>query len=53
MQHTPLPNVEQMIQITPQGSSDRSQMGSIPHVQIEQNDIIVEGESEGDTSLRS
>jgi hypothetical protein len=53
MQHTPLPNVEQMIQITPWGSSVSSQVGSIPHVQIKQNDIIVEGESEGDTSLKS
>jgi hypothetical protein len=42
-----------VIQITPQGSNNISQVGFIPFVQIEQNDIIVQRENEGDTLLNS
>jgi hypothetical protein len=42
-----------VIQITPQGSNNISQVVFIPFVQIEQNDIIVQGENEGDTLLNS
>ncbi len=42
-----------VIQTTPQGLNNISQVGFIPFVQIEQNDIIVQGEIEGDTLLNS